>query len=150
MRQSSSVVVEREPDAVFAYLADPANLATWLQRVEEVRVPEDDAGEGQAFEQRVTDPDGQARWFEGRALEPASAEEVRFRVATPEGRVEVGFRVEPAQAGARVTETVDMPLDGWARKVLAPIVWVANRSRIREHLDRLRAALEQPDAGDPA
>lgn len=141
MRQQETVLVPRDPEAVFAFLADPRNLPAWLERVEEVEL-HDAPGEGAAFRQRVGGEAAEPAWFDGRITRCAHAEAVAFRVETPENPVEVAFALEDDQAGTRVEQTVEMPLESWARKVLAPVVWLVNRRRMRDQLDRLRATLE--------
>lgn len=146
MRQRCSVHVACEPSTVLGFLETPENLPRWVDAVDRVDRVEDAGGaEGRRFRQRVAVAK-EPSWFPGRVDRETAPERVVFTMEAPERTVEVAFETTPVEDGTRLDQVVEMPLDGWATKVLAPILWVTNRRRMQAQLDRLKRELEQETA----
>lgn len=152
MRQRYTVVVEHPIETVFAFLADPRNMVTWIDPVSEVTlVGEDEQAdpataaieEGAGFRQRVGPAEDPAVMHEGTIARHEPPEHVAFRFETESGHLSTGFELEDASGGTRVTETVEVPLTRWSTKLLAPFLWWANRRRLKEHLSQLETALQE-------
>lgn len=146
MRQRQAIVVERPPGPVYRFLADPANLPTWVDPVSEVEI--DDAPEHAStrFRHRV-DADGAQASFQGE-VDPVDPERtVRYRFQAEGPAVTTTFRLEPAGQGTEVTQELVIPLTRWATRLLAPFLWWSNRGRLKRQLAALKAALETQDRG---
>ncbi len=150
MRQRQSVIVARDPDHVFGFLCDPRNLERWVPAVQEIEIL--DATQdgpltvGDRFRQRVSTPtEDEEAWFEARVEELQPPSRLSFTTDGETGPIQTAFHLEPAAQGTRVTESLEVPLDGWATKVLAPFLWLSNRSRLRDQLADLKTTLEDAE-----
>lgn len=148
MRQRESIVVACPIEDAFAFLADPRNLPAWVDPVSHVELVDgtETVEVGTRFEQRV-DADGASAGeagparFTGRIVEHTPPERVGFRFEGETGHVETTFELETTRRGTRVTEAVEVPLTRWATKLLAPVLWLANRRRLKEQLAELEHVL---------
>lgn len=158
MRQRESTVVACPIEDAFAFLADPRNLPAWVGPVSDVELV--DATEtvevGTRFEQRVdadegTEAETAPARFTGRIVEHAPPERVAFRFEGEAGHVETTFELEATRRGTRITEAVEVPLTRWATKLLAPVLWLVNRRRLKEQLAELEHVLatETATPADP-
>lgn len=153
MRQRYSLEVNHDPDTVFGFLADPRNLETWVPAVQEIELSDGEGPpirEGDRFRQRVfTDTEQEEAWFEARVHELSDPDRVCFVTMGETGPIETAFTLTTCPEGTRVTESLEVPLEGWATKVLAPFLWIANRSRMKRQLEALKTTLEDRDRADP-
>lgn len=153
MRQRRTVTVPCPQEETFAFLADPRNLALWVPAVETIElVDEPEQGPldvGDRFRQHVATPTEGQGSFDARiqAREPPRC--VAYAMQGETGTITTAFTLEPRPEGTRVTQTLTMPLTGWATRVLAPILWVVNRSRMRTQLETLRSTLERDTPTQP-
>ncbi|HEX3290681.1 MAG TPA: SRPBCC family protein [Gaiella sp.] len=141
MRYELAVEIARPPAAVYAYLADPGNLAEWQADVEEVRdAPGGPLVSGATFTE--------VRSFLGKrvesTLEAVAAEPAReLSLRTVAGPVQVSIRhvLEPSHAGTtlRVVAEAD---PGKLLGLGGPLVRRAAERRARADFDRLRSLLE--------
>lgn len=157
MRQRQTVIVPCPPTEAFAYLEDPRNLASWMPAVETIELvdtPEQGTlTVGDRFRQHVaTSTEGQA-WFEARIHEHEPPRKVTFATEGETGTIRNAFILEPHPDGTRITQDLTLPLNGWATRILAPFLWVVNRSRMKTQLESLKTTLKKPTAApieDPA
>jgi carbon monoxide dehydrogenase subunit G len=141
MRYELAVEIARPPAEVYAYLADPGNLAQWQADVEEVRgAPGGPLSAGATFTE--------VRSFLGKrvesSLEAAVAEPGReLTLRTVSGPVPVSIRhvLEPSDGGTtlRVVAEAD---PGKLLGLGGPLVRRAAERRARADFERLRAVLE--------
>jgi uncharacterized protein YndB with AHSA1/START domain len=115
MRIQSQVEVDRPPNEVFAAMTEVGNTPKWSSAAERewwVTEPPHGVGSirhavGSAFGQR----------FENDATVTAfdPPRHAALRITIDQGAVDVTFRFEPVNGGARVTVTADLRLRGAAR-----------------------------------
>ena len=145
MKFEHSLEIERAPEEVFAYLADPTNLPEWQEEVETVEREGEEEGPlkaGDGFTER--------RVFLGRRLESrvevVAAEPGReFTIRTSAGPVP--FTVQHlleagAGGGTRVTVVGEADLPR-ALRLVARGAAAAARRRFEADIERLKAVLEQ-------
>jgi carbon monoxide dehydrogenase subunit G len=141
MRYELAVETARPPAEVYAFLADPSNLPTWQEDVEEVR---DTTGAPLPTGATFTE----VRTFMGKRLESlleviASEPGREFSLRTVSGPVRVSIRhlLEPSGAGTLVR----LEAEADAGKLLGlggPLVRRAAERRARADFERLRTVLE--------
>lgn len=141
MRYELAVEIERPPAEVYAFLADPGNLARWQEDVVEVR---DVAGAPLARGSTFTE----VRSFVGKrvesALEVTAAEagrELSLRTVSGPVRLELSHLVEPRDGGTLLTLAGDVD-PGKAFGLAWPLLRKVAERRARADLDRLKAVLE--------
>jgi uncharacterized protein YndB with AHSA1/START domain len=115
MRIQSQIEVDRPPNEVFAAMTEVGNTPKWSSAAERewwVTEPPHGVGSirhavGSAFGQR----------FENDATVTAfdPPRHAALRITIDQGAVDVDFRFEPVNGGARVTVTADLRLRGAAR-----------------------------------
>jgi uncharacterized protein YndB with AHSA1/START domain len=115
MRIQSQIEVDRPPNEVFAAMTEVGNTPKWSSAAERewwVTEPPHGVGSirhavGSAFGQR----------FENDATVTAfdPPRHAALRITIDQGAVDVTFRFEPVNGGARVTVTADLRLRGAAR-----------------------------------
>jgi Polyketide cyclase / dehydrase and lipid transport len=142
IRFEESVVIERPPAQVFAFVSDPRNDTEWTAWIVEVRQTSvGPLGVGASFVQgarflrrRLEVP------FELTAYEPNR----KMALMPTRGPVRLAARrsVEPGEAGTRVT------IEGWGQSgfflnLLEPLIALAARRRLKIALVRLKHVLEQ-------
>jgi uncharacterized membrane protein len=130
-RAEHTVVVERPPDEVFAYLTDLSNVPTWQSGSLEVREPEGSLGVGTTYVQVLK--------FLGKRMETTlQVTEFepgrRFSVKTLSGPIpfEVRHTLEPADGGATRLRIELEGEPGGFFKLAEPLV-VRNAQRQIEH-----------------
>ena len=141
MRYQLAVEIERPPEEVYAFLADPGNLARWQEDVVEAG----DAGDPSlTLGSRVTE----VRTFMGKhvetTLEVTAAEpgrELSLRTLSGPVRIDVRQVLEPRNGGTRLTVSADVD-PGKAFGLAWRLVRKVAERRARADLDRLKAILE--------
>lgn len=153
MRQRRTVTVPCPQEETFAFLADPRNLTSWVPAVETIElVDEPQQGPldvGARFRQHVATPSEGQGSFDARIQERESPRRVTYATQGETGTITTAFTLEPHPEGTHVTQTITMPLTGWSTRVLAPILWVVNRSRMKTQLESLRSTLERDTPTQP-
>lgn len=146
MRQRQTTLVDRPREEVFAYLADPTNLPRWIEAVDDVELleePEQRPGDRRTvrFNQHVEAEEGTGV-FEGERAGVQAPRRVTYRFAGAEATLTTTYRLKPEGGSTRVEQELDVPLTRLSTKVLAPVLYLANRRRLIRQLDSLKAALE--------
>lgn len=153
MRQRRTVTVPRPQEETFAFLADPRNLASWVPAVETIELvdpPEQGPLDvGTRFRQHVATPTEGQGSFDARIRTSQPPRRVAYTTQGETGTITTAFTLEPHPEGTRVTQTLTMPLNGWATRILAPILWVVNRSRMKTQLESLKTTLEHDPPTPP-
>jgi uncharacterized protein YndB with AHSA1/START domain len=135
-----TIVIERPPDAVFAFFADPANDQRWRSHVKEIRL-DGTPGVGRRVHQVVEGPMGRgiAADIEVTAYEPPSR--YAFQVVAGPARPRGEFRFAPAGAGTQVTFSLTAELGGWKRLLMSGPVQRSMDGEMAA-LDRAKAIIE--------
>ena len=151
MDLESSVYVQRNPEAVWAYLGDIANVSKWDRGVARVQ-PTSSVSPGVGFEfdtlaySGPKDSDGNKGKMSYRIAEADPVRGCTVQLTSSGGNArffktaEWRFRVEPAVGGAQVFCVAHFKLR-FPYVFLAPVFYGMNRA-IRSDLDRLKLALE--------
>jgi uncharacterized membrane protein len=143
-RAEHTVVVERPPDEVFAYLTDLSNLPSWQSGSVEVRKPEGSLGVGTSYVQVLS--------FLGKRIE-TTLEVVefepgrRFSLKTLSGPIpfEVRHALQPAENGTTLTVTLEGEPAGFFRLAEGLVERNAQR-QIEQDYATLKAMVEAQSA----
>jgi carbon monoxide dehydrogenase subunit G len=139
---SESIQIERPPDAVFAYLDQPANHAEVTPSLAEAETVEqrDNGGKRARY---VYEMAGISR--EGELTETTHREGERMVFELSGGITgEIDIRIADADDGTQVTYSAEYELPGRVLAVVAePIARRFNRRQLRKTLENLRANLER-------
>lgn len=135
-----TVVVERPPDEVFAYLTNLRNVPAWQSGSVEVREPEGSLGVGTTYVQVLK--------FLGRRIE-TTLEVVefepgqRFSLKTVAGPIpfEVRHTLEPAGTGTRLNVTLEGKPGGFF-KLAEPLVERNAQRQIEQDFAKLKEMVE--------
>jgi uncharacterized protein YndB with AHSA1/START domain len=113
-----TIVIDRPPDAVFAFFADPANDKSWRGHVREIEA-EGPARVGARIHQVVDGPAGRgiAADIEVTAYEPPTR--YAFRVIAGPARPIGEFRFTPSGGGTEVRFSLTAELGGLKRFLLS-------------------------------
>src|SRR5258706_6439029 len=106
-----TIVIDRPPDQVFSFFADPGNDQTWRPHVKEIGA-EGPAGVGARIHQVVEGPGGRgiAADIEVTAYEPSTR--YAFSVVAGPARPKGEFRFAPAGDGTQVSFSLAAELGG--------------------------------------
>jgi carbon monoxide dehydrogenase subunit G len=150
LRIEHSVSVARPPDAVFAFLADPANLPAWQGSCVEARAED---GLPIALGSRIAETRSLLGRRAEQVLEVTELEPPRLlELETVSGPVDFTVRHELAAEGDGTRVTIvaagePRGIAALARRMLAHVI----AEETRRDLERLRELLETPsDRPDPA
>jgi len=135
-----TIVIDRPPTEVFAFLADPANDQRWRPHVKEISAP-GLAGLGRRVHQVVQGPGGRgiAADLEVTAYEPPSR--YAFQVVTGPARPRGEFLLTPAGNGTQVRFSLGAELRGLKRFLLGRPVQRSMEGEMAA-LDRAKAVIE--------
>jgi uncharacterized protein YndB with AHSA1/START domain len=135
-----TIVIDRPPDQVFAFFADPANDRAWRQHVKEIaaRGP---AGVGATIHQVVEGPGGRgiAADIEVTAFDPPSR--YAFRVIAGPARPIGDFRFAPSGTGTSVTFSLRADL-GFLKGLVMSRPVQSSMDGEMAALDRAKALIE--------
>jgi uncharacterized membrane protein len=136
----NSVVINRPLDAVFAFVTDGMNGATWRSGVLDTEHVSG-TGAGAVYRQGVKGPGGRriAADYEVTAFEPGRR--MAFRTIAGPVRPTGELRFEPAAGGTRVTFSLDAALSGWKKLLMGGVVQKTMDAEVHA-LDRLKGVLE--------
>jgi carbon monoxide dehydrogenase subunit G len=138
VKYEHEIEIERAPEDVYAFIADPENLPQWQHEVLEVR---------SESETRFTE----VRTFVGRRVESTidvttaePARELTLRSAAGPVRFSVRHLLEPAGEGkTRVRVVGESEGAGGLFKIGGRLLGRAVERRVREDFDRLKELLER-------
>ena len=135
-----TIVIDRPPDQVFAFFADPANDRAWRPYVKEISA-EGSAGVGATIHQVVEGPGGRGipADIEVTGYDPPSR--YAFRVTAGPARPIGEFRFAPSGAGTSLTFSLKADLGGLKGLLLGrPIQGSMNGEMAA--LDKAKALIE--------
>lgn len=144
MRLEHELTIARPPAAVFAYLADPANLTEWQKSVQRITAPDEVAVGARFIEERSR----LGRVFRS-TLEIVELEPDRlFTIQVVDGPVTARIRHELAAdgAGTRLSVLAEAELDGLPR-VIRSVVARTVDSEFARDFATLKRILESAPAG---
>jgi uncharacterized protein YndB with AHSA1/START domain len=135
-----TIVIDRPPDVVFAFFADPANDRSWRSHVREIAA-EGPPGVGARIHQVVDGPAGRgiAADIEITAYEPPTR--YAFQVIAGPARPRGEFRLAPSGSGTEVHFALAAELTGIKRFLLARPVQASMDGEMAA-LDTARERLE--------
>jgi carbon monoxide dehydrogenase subunit G len=140
VRFTNTITIRRPPTAVFAFLADPANIPSWNYAITSVTL-------------LTPGPPGQGtRFRQSRRLPRPGDEELEITGSAPPSRLtltgEVGpfhgqlsYELEELDGATRLINHADLEARGVAR-LLAPAATGRIRSAVAENLEVLKRILE--------
>jgi uncharacterized protein YndB with AHSA1/START domain len=113
-----TITIDRPPDQVFGFFADPANDQKWRPHVKEIAA-EGPPGMGRRIHQVVDGPGGRgiAADIEVTAYEPPTR--YAFQVVAGPARPRGEFRFSPSAAGTDVAFKLDADIGGIKRFLLS-------------------------------
>lgn len=140
MRFTNTITIERQPAAVFAYLADFENLPRWNYAIRETRkVTTGPVNVGARYRQSRTVPARSEETFEVTEFEPDRR--LTIRGSFGPFPAEITYIIHPEGNATALTNTFDLqrprPLS-----LMAPIVSRRIQSAVAVNLDVLKQTLE--------
>ena len=142
MTITSSIIVSRSPDDVWAFLADLRNAPKWDRSVARATLTSDGpVGIGSIVE--TTSPGGKRQSFRIMAFEPPRL--LRFRLLrSPLFRLaDLTFSLEATDGGTRITHEIQFRLRLWLAPLLLPVLGVIGRRALSTDMSFLRRSLEE-------
>ena len=135
-----TIVIDRPPNEVFAFLADPANDQTWRPHVKEITA-EGQPRVGSTIHQVIDGPGGRgiAADIELTGYEPPTR--YAFKVVTGPARPVGEFRLRPAGSGTEVTFTLSAELSGFKKLLMSRPVQASMNGEMRS-LDAAKRLIE--------
>ena len=139
MNAENSVVIDRAPDEVFAFLANAENDPLWRRGVLDIERVSGD-GAGARYRQGLKGPLGRRIPADIEITEHRPNELIAFRATEGPVRPEGRYELTPADGGTRVRFRIDVETPGFKR-VLAPMVQRQLANEVGR-LDELKRVLE--------
>jgi uncharacterized membrane protein len=137
---TSEIIIERPPEEVFSFLADPENDPQWRSGVLDIKRVSG-SGVGARYAQGVKGPGGRRIPADIELTELIAGESIAFQTLTGPVRPRGRYAISTAERGTHVRFELDADLKG-LKRLMAPMV---QRTMNREvgQLDRLKRAMEQ-------
>ena len=136
------VDVSRPPSEVFAFLDDVRQTPRWLERCTEIQqTTPGPKGVGTKLRYAYADR-GRSGTMEGTVTEYEKDRRLAMRFIDPMLDVQVGFRVEPAGAGARIVHRVEITPRNLMAKMMSPMISAATKKQVDADTAKLKAMLE--------
>jgi|SRR4051794_38087817 uncharacterized protein YndB with AHSA1/START domain len=135
-----TIVIARPPAEVFAFFADGENDPRWRPAVRVMR-RQGPLAVGARYTQRIAGPGGREIPADIEVTELAPDERVAFRGLAGPVRPMGSYAFRPAAGGTSVTFTLDAPLTGIKKLVMAKPAQKSMDSEMTS-LDRAKAILE--------
>ena len=141
MKFEASITIDRPPDDVFAFVADPMQEARWAPVVDEVRMTSDGAvGVGSTYDEDIHFL-GRRYTVNFEVLEYEPPRTMNVRMSGGPAKL-TGLRlVEPANGGSRLTVRTEGP-SGLFFGVIERLVGWAARRRLTTALATVKKILE--------
>jgi carbon monoxide dehydrogenase subunit G len=135
-----SVMVNRPPSEVFAFVADGEKCPQWRPGVLDIKRVSGD-GVGTKYSQGVKGPMGRriAADYEVTVFEPDRR--LEFQTLTGPARPHGRYDLEPVEGGTRLTFSLDAQLTGLSKLLMGSAVQKTMDSEVRT-LDNLKRVLE--------
>ena len=142
---SESVVIERPPEEVFAYVTDPQNIPEWVEAIREVhRETEGPPKEGERFTVALDTGLLGRRWeqyFEVTAYEPPRRYSDRRKIGGPFQDEHTYNFEEEAGGGTHLSLTMEAHPSGFFR-IFGALLEKAIQRQVRKELGTLKDMLE--------
>ena len=141
MRFTNTITIDRQPAAVFAYLADLENLPRWNYAIRETRkITTGPVHVGSRYQQTRTIPVHSEETLEVTEFEPDRRLTIRGSLNSFPAKL--SYTLHPQGNATTITNTVDLqpprPLN-----LLAPIATHRNKTAVAANLDVLKQTLER-------
>lgn len=141
MRFTNTITIDRQPAAVFAYLADLENLPRWNYAIHETRkITTGPVDVGSRYLQSRTIPVPSDESLEVIEFEPGRRLTIRGSLSS--FPAQISYTLRPVRKATTLTNTVDLqpppPLN-----LLAPIATHRIKSAVAANLDVLKRTLER-------
>ena len=147
IEESTTVVIERAPGEVWAYVADMEKTPEWRTNVTSIDPP-DVLTVGARFSGTTRLLGRTWRWeLELTQVDPGR--ELGYVVVAGVVKPYVSYRLEPHGEATRFTMTGGLVEFGLAGRLLKPFALPALRRETAAHLQNLKALLESRDRGGP-
>jgi uncharacterized protein YndB with AHSA1/START domain len=141
MRFSNTITIERQPTAVFAYLADLENLPQWNYAIEKTRkITSGPVGVGSRYLQTRMIPVRGEEHLEVIEFEPERR--ITLRGSLNAFPALINYTLQADGSGTNLTNTVELQLPR-ALNLLAPIATQRIQSAVAANLDVLKQTLER-------
>jgi uncharacterized protein YndB with AHSA1/START domain len=136
-----TVIINRPPEAVFAYVLDGEKCPEWRSHVLDIKRLSGDGGVGTTYAQGVGGPMGRriAADYEVTVCEPNRL--LEFQTITGPARPHGRFEVAPEGSGSRLTLSLDATMKGLAALFLSGMVQKTMDSEVR-NIERIKAILD--------
>jgi uncharacterized protein YndB with AHSA1/START domain len=136
-----TVIINRPPEAVFAYVLDGEKCPEWRSHVLDIKRLSGDGGVGTTYAQGVGGPMGRriAADYEVTVCQPNRL--LEFQTITGPARPHGRFEVAPEDSGSRLTLRLDANMKGLAALFLSGMVQKTMDSEVR-NIEHIKAILE--------
>ena len=139
---TETIHIERSPEEVFDFIADPGNDREWCVLVPESRFTGDTATGLGSYDFVQLLPMGRRVPGWGAILELNRPTGLRSRSGFERTVIESAFELMPEAGGTRIKHTNDARWHGWQR-FMHPMLRRATRKNVTDQLASLKALLEQ-------
>ena len=136
---ANEIVIDRPPDEVFAFLADPANDTKWRPGVLDMKRVSGE-GVGARHAQGVRGPGGRRIDADIEITEYEPPRALAFQTVTGPVRPRGRYELAPAAGGTRVRFSLEAEVGG-LKRLMAPMVQKTMDAEVG-NLERLKQALE--------
>ena len=136
---SHSIDVSKPPSEVFPWLLEEDKVPQWTSDLERYDV-DGPLGKGTRVTQKLTLAGGIVLDMEITEFNPPSGAATAFE--TNGVTVTSAYIVDAVGEGTRVTQTLDAKANGFAAKLVIPLVKDRLESKLKTDLDRLKTVLE--------
>lgn len=137
---TNEIVIERPPEEVFRFLADPENDPQWRSGVLDIKRISG-SGVGARYAQGVKGPRSRRIPADIQITELTAGESIAFQTLTGPVRPRGEYSISPAERGTRVRFALDAELKG-LKRLIAPMVQRTMDNEVGQ-LDRLKRAIER-------
>ncbi len=135
-----TIVIDRPPDDVFAFFANPENDRSWRPHVKEISAGAPVAA-GSVVHQVVEGPGGRGILADLQVTAFEPPKRYAFQVVAGPARPVGEFRFTPSGSGTEVTFSLSAELGGWKRFLMSRPVRASMDGEMAA-LDRAKALIE--------
>jgi uncharacterized protein YndB with AHSA1/START domain len=141
MKFTNTITINRQPAAVFRFLAHFENVPRWNYAISKTqKITGGPVGVGSRYRQTRTLPTASEETFEVTEFEPNRKLSIRGALGPLRG--EVAYLIAPAENGTNLTNIMNLqPSHPWG--FVAPLVVYRIKSAVAANLDTLRQILDK-------
>jgi Polyketide cyclase / dehydrase and lipid transport len=137
----NSLIIERDADDVFAFLAHFENVPRWNYAIEATtKTSPGPVGVGSRYRQTRSVPRRAEEGFEVTAFEPGRRLAVEGQIGPFEARL--SYLLEPVDSATRLTNTVDLQPTSRVLRLVAPLAVSRVKAAVADNLAALKRLLE--------